>query len=99
MLSWPARGAARRRLTDPELPRYGFNPGSALALVGTEGVVGQAAITTTLSACAAAISTMVCAALFTALRKRSVEYDLTHTGNGALAGLVAITAGCAVVPQ
>ena len=37
---------------------YGFNPGSALMIVGAEGIVQQAAITTTLSACAAALSTM-----------------------------------------
>jgi Amt family ammonium transporter len=64
---------------------FGFNPGSTT--VGS-GLIGYIAVTTNLSGAAGAISAMV-ASWF--LFKKP---DISMTLNGALAGLVAITAGC-----
>lgn len=66
---------------------YGFNPGSTMG--ADAGAIGHIAVTTTLSAGAASL-----VAFFVTLRlyKRA---DVGMTLNGALAGLVGITAGCA----
>jgi Amt family ammonium transporter len=69
---------------------YGFNAGSTLGM-GEPGVVGRIAMNTTLAPAVGAIAAMVTA---------WVKYgkpDLTIALNGALAGLVGITAPCAVV--
>lgn len=79
---------------------YGFNPGSAVLLVApsrTGRVAALAAANTSLSAAAGAIS-----GLFTNLylqERKTGEYsfDLTMAMNGALSGLVAITAPCGTV--
>ncbi|MCD4824223.1 MAG: ammonium transporter [Phycisphaerae bacterium] len=64
---------------------FGFNPGSTTA---ANGSIGFIAVTTNISAAAAAIVAMFTAwALF-----KKAEASMTL--NGALAGLVAITAGC-----
>ena len=71
---------------------YGFNPGSTLGLTG--GLATEAAwiaINTTLSAGAGAIVAM------TVAKFRYGKTDLGLTINGALAGLVSITAGCGFV--
>ena len=71
---------------------YGFNPGSTLGLTG--GLATEAAwiaINTTLSAGAGAVVAMSVAKL------RYGKADLGLTLNGALAGLVSITAGCGFV--
>lgn len=68
---------------------FGFNPGSTLA--GTDLSIGTIAVTTNLSAAAAAVVTM----FFTWVRYG--KPDVSMTLNGVLAGLVAITAGCASV--
>lgn len=60
-------------------------------IVGSEDIVMQAVVTTTLSACAAAVSAMITASLLKAARTKELHFDLILTGNGALAGLVAIT--------
>ena len=78
---------------------YGFNPGSALLL--TVDRVGSVAATAAVTTSLAAASGAVCA-LFTHLwleERRTGEpaFNLTMAMNGALSGLVAITAGCAVV--
>ena len=67
---------------------FGFNAGSTV--VG-DGSIGRIAVTTNLAAAAGAI-----AAMFTAwiIFKKP---DASMTLNGALAGLVGITAGCATV--
>ena len=67
---------------------FGFNAGSTLAFAEN---IGHIAVTTNLSAAAGAI-----VAMFTiwAINKKP---DASMALNGALAGLVAITAGCAVV--
>ncbi|MFQ5604095.1 MAG: ammonium transporter [bacterium] len=69
---------------------FGFNPGSTLGF-GDPGQVARIAINTSLAAAAGAI-----AAMFTAWGKFG-KPDLALTLNGALAGLVAITAPCSVV--
>jgi len=67
---------------------FGFNVGSALAVVGID--LAAIAVTTMLSASAAAISSMVTS-------MNSGKPDVGMTLNGALGGLVGITAGCANV--
>jgi len=67
---------------------YGFNPGSQLA---ADGAIGGIALTTTLSAAGGAVLAMAVSWMW------SGKPDVSMTGNGALAGLVGITAGCAAV--
>lgn len=76
---------------------YGFNCGSTLglgkdmyAVTGYGNLAARVAVTTTLSAASAAVTVM--------LWKRIVckEFDLMASLNGVLAGLVSITASCAV---
>ncbi len=68
---------------------YGFNAGSTLS--GTDPGIGAIAVTTTLAASAGAVMSMVISWIW--FKKPDPSMSL----NGALAGLVAITAGCAVV--
>ncbi len=68
---------------------FGFNPGSTLA--GTDMNTAKIAMTTNLSAAAGAITVMIITWL------RYGKPDVSMTLNGVLAGLVTITAGCAVV--
>ena len=72
---------------------FGFNPGSQLAASGTDNARAIALITinTNLAAAAGALAAM--ASIWAMFGKP----DLTMCMNGALAGLVAITAPCAVV--
>ena len=71
---------------------FGFNPGSTLSATGDNTVaIGNIFMTTNLAAAAGACTTM----LFTWFRYK--KPDVSMTLNGALAGLVAITAGCAAV--
>lgn len=67
---------------------FGFNPGSTL---GADLSIARIAVTTNLAGAAGAVSAMFIAWFFTG------KPDLGYTLNGALAGLVAITAPCAVV--
>ncbi|MBI1277028.1 MAG: ammonium transporter [Anaerolineaceae bacterium] len=69
---------------------YGFNPGSTLG-TGNTGLIGLVVLNTTLGAGAAMLSCMFYQ------YGRSKKWDLIYTLNGSLAGLVAITAGCAFV--
>ncbi|MEW6355458.1 MAG: ammonium transporter [Planctomycetota bacterium] len=69
---------------------FGFNPGSTLA-VGDGTAIGRVAMNTNLAACAGAITAMI------TVWARYGKPDLSMTMNGALAGLVAITAPCAFV--
>ncbi len=69
---------------------FGFNPGSTLS-VGDGSKIAHVAMTTNLSAVSGAL-----VAMFYAWKKCG-NPDLTMTMNGALAGLVAITAPCAFV--
>jgi Amt family ammonium transporter len=71
---------------------FGFNPGSTLGVSADGGrQAGLVAMNTNLAAAAGAVAAMV--AVWLAFGKP----DLSMTMNGALAGLVAITAGCAFV--
>ncbi len=72
---------------------FGFNPGSQLAAAGSENAsaISHIFITTNLAAAAGAITAMI---ITWSKYKRP---GLSLTLNGALAGLVAITAGCDVV--
>ncbi|MDD5081270.1 MAG: ammonium transporter [Candidatus Omnitrophica bacterium] len=69
---------------------FGFNPGSTLS-VGDGTLIGLIAINTNLAAAAGGVT-----ALFT-VWKMFGKPDLSMAMNGALAGLVAITAPCAFV--
>jgi Amt family ammonium transporter len=69
---------------------FGFNPGSALGMNDPE-LVSRVTVNTNLAAAAGVITAMI-----TAWAKFG-KPDLALTMNGALAGLVAITAPCAVV--
>jgi ammonium transporter, Amt family len=66
---------------------YGFNPGSTLSAMDFEGI-GRVAANTTLAACAAGLTAMFYAYMF------SKKWDVSFTVNGFLAGLVAITCPC-----
>lgn len=68
---------------------YGFNPGSTLVAQG--GHFARVAVTTTLGACAGAITSMITAWIW------FKKPDFGMIFSGVLAGLVAITAPCAVV--
>ncbi|MDI3508283.1 MAG: ammonium transporter, Amt family [Clostridiales bacterium] len=68
---------------------FGFNPGSTLS--GTNPAIGHIALTTNLAAAMGAVVTMI----YTWLRYG--KPDVSMTLNGALAGLVGITAGTLAV--
>ena len=76
---------------------YGFNCGSTLALQGSANVAARVAVTTTLSGATAAVAGLLLKTYLPPKLGGSGVYDLTHTCNSLLAGLVSITAGCAVV--
>ena len=78
---------------------YGFNPGSALAIANGDSaaVAGLCAVTTTLSAAAGCVSALFADTLFEYLSTGEASYELTMAMNGALGGLVGITAGCSTV--
>lgn len=69
---------------------FGFNPGSTLSGMSVEST-SLIFMTTNLSAATGAISTMFITWV------RSSKPDVSMTLNGALGGLVAITAGCDIV--
>lgn len=72
---------------------FGFNPGSQLAAAGTDNAVAIAhiAVTTNLAAAAGAVTAMLVS--WARYKRPALSISL----NGALAGLVAITAGCDAV--
>jgi Amt family ammonium transporter len=72
---------------------FGFNPGSQLAAAGTDNAValGHIAVTTNLAAAAGAVVAMFVS--WVRYKRPALSISL----NGALAGLVAITAGCDAV--
>jgi len=71
---------------------FGFNPGSQLAAIGSSAdAIALIAANTNIAAAAGAFSAMMIHWL------RNGKPDLGSTLNGALGGLVAITAGCAFV--
>ncbi len=64
---------------------YGFNPGSQL---GADPIIGKIAVNTTLGAAAGAVVAMLVTWF------KDGKPDVAMTGNGLLAGLVSVTAGC-----
>jgi ammonium transporter, Amt family len=70
---------------------YGFNPGSTLGAVGVAGTIGIVVLNTTLGAGAGSLSAMFFQYF------RTGKWDLTACLNGSLAGLVAVTGGCAFI--
>lgn len=78
---------------------YGFNPGSTLAISpdGYGDIAALCAVTTTLSAASGSVSALFTDTLLGFLSEGEAEYDLTMAMNGALGGLVGITANCSVV--
>jgi Amt family ammonium transporter len=72
---------------------FGFNPGSTLSATGDEALLsmGSIFITTNLAAAAGATVSMIVTWI------RYKKPDVSITLNGALGGLVAITAGCDAV--
>lgn len=69
---------------------YGFNPGSALGTSNT-ALLGLVTLNTTLGAAGGTLACM----FFQYMRTK--KWDLVYTLNGSLAGLVAVTAGCAFI--
>lgn len=69
---------------------FGFNPGSTLSAMDA-GLIAKIAVNTNIAAAAGALAAMIVAWM----RYKKPDYGMTL--NGALAGLVAITAGCAYV--
>ena len=78
---------------------YGFNPGSTLTISGdgNDQVVALCAVTTTLAAASGLVSAVMINYIATELTTGEPMFDLTTAMNGALSGLVGITAGCSVV--
>lgn len=70
---------------------FGFNGASSFGVEGQEVLVGRVFVTTNIAAAMAACTTMV----ITWIRYK--KPDVSMTLNAVLGGLVAITAGCAVV--
>lgn len=70
---------------------YGFNSGSALVIFGTEALVGRTAVVTTMGACGGAVAALLHSQFIT---KVHCFGDLC---NGALCGLVAITASGSII--
>lgn len=70
---------------------YGFNPGSTLGATGVSGTVGIVVLNTTLGGGVGSLATMFFVYF------RTGKWDLPAAMNGSLAGLVAITGGCAFV--
>jgi Amt family ammonium transporter len=78
---------------------YGFNPGSTLG-ISTSGYADVAALctlNTTLAAASGSVSALFTDSLLERRRTGETMYDITMCMNGALSGLVGITAGCSVV--
>lgn len=71
---------------------FGFNPGSTMGVAGDGGLAAAHIVVTTNLACAAGVLTATILILL--LTKKP---DFSMTVNGALAGLVSVTASCAYV--
>jgi Amt family ammonium transporter len=70
---------------------FGFNPGSTMAMAGNSGLVSHIVITTNLACAGGLLAATVVSWVMLG------KPDFSMTINGALAGLVAITAPCAFV--
>jgi Amt family ammonium transporter len=78
---------------------FGFNPGSALMIANPASAETAAlcACTTTIAAASGCVTAMFTDTILDAMKTGEASYDLTMAMNGALGGLVGITAGCSVV--
>jgi len=76
---------------------YGFNGGSTLYIVGYGQLAAKVMVTTTISAATGALATLTIGSIFDTLSEGKTVVKLEYANNGVLAGLVGITAGCAVV--
>jgi len=76
---------------------YGFNPGSTLGVHGYSRDMARVAATTTLSAASAGVAGLFLKHNLPSSLGGNGTYDLAHTCNSLLGGLVGITAGCSVV--
>merc|ERR1712087_465177 len=76
---------------------YGFNQGSTLALKDQGHVAARVGVTTTLSAGVAGVAGLYIKFALPESMGGTHVWDLGHTCNSILGGLVSITAGCAVV--
>lgn len=92
------------------LPLFKFSGLSYFGLVGTASILALpwpslvvaavsalAAVTTTISAATGSVSALFTDMIINRRKTGEIEYDITMCMNGALSGLVAITAGCAVL--
>lgn len=79
--------------------RIGFNPGSAVYTSNPQiaTIVAISAVTTTLSAASGACSAILIDTFAHRWTTGEVHWDINMGCNGCLAGMVAITASCAVV--
>ena len=76
---------------------YGFNPGSTLMIHGVAKDAARAAVTTTLSAASGAVTGLYIKRLLPSKFGGSPGvWDLSHTCNSLLGGLVGITAGTSI---
>ena len=73
--------------------RYGFNPGSTLAISSATAytMVTRSAVTTTMAGASAGVTTIFW------IKYRTGVWDMVALCNGILAGLVSITAACSSV--
>jgi len=76
---------------------YGFNPGSTLYIHGASRDMARAAVTTTLSGAVGGITGLFAKKFLPSRLGGSGYYEIGHTCNTLLGGLVGITAGCSVV--
>jgi Amt family ammonium transporter len=76
---------------------YGFNPGSTLKIDGYGRDMARVAVTTTLAAASGGVSGLFLKRWIPKSLGGSGIYDISHTCNSLLGGLVGITASCSVV--
>merc|ERR1712238_612759 len=78
---------------------YGFNTGSALFISNEERsrVTALTAINTTLTAASGALASLILNFILTDRATGEGDYSTVRCMNGALAGLVSITGGCATI--
>ena len=76
---------------------YGFNPGSALAIIGYGPTAALCAINTTLGAAAGTLAALLTILITNFISTHEALWDLIGASNGTLGGLVGITAACSVV--
>jgi len=76
---------------------YGFNPGSTLMIQGSANVAARSTVTTTLAAAMGGVTGLFVKRALPPAMGGSGVYDIGHTCNSLLGGLVGITAGCSVV--